>query len=62
MKRKFCKVTGCVTSTVEVMYPVLAKNQANNKNPQFLPNQADIQTILPTFDKASQKLDQKLWI
>ena len=27
----------------------LAKNQANNKNLQFLPNQADIQATLPKY-------------
>ena len=29
---------------------LLAKNLANNKNPQFLPNQVDIQAILPTHE------------
>ena len=28
----------------------LANNQANDKNTQFLPNQADIQAILPTYE------------
>ena len=29
---------------------LLAQKQANNKNPQFLPNQADIQAILSTHE------------
>ena len=35
---------------------------ANNKNPQFLPNQADIQAILPTYELVIFTKFHKDWV
>ena len=39
-----------ITIEADAKKKLLAKNQANNENLQFLPNQADIQAILPTHE------------
>ena len=35
---------------IETDSKVLVQKLANNKNPQFVSNQADIQAILPTYE------------
>ena len=41
---------------------LLAKKVANNKNLQFIPNQADIQAILPTHELVILTKFHKNWI